>query len=192
MHGDDPYGLVNRRGLQEVPKEDIFVSIDEFYSMNHAEPESYDGTHIPTRADMAGYLSSKRKYQNAYDHMAYPLLNKRAQDVIMYLPRGIYNSTLGYWWLNETWRPIFNVEEVPVMLDNLDNEILRIGEGDYTLGNLRICRGLIPKYRAFAEKAQGKPLRGNPLTTPRVNQINFLFSKQYNQRINAVRLAYFF
>lgn len=145
MHGDDPYGLVNRRGLQEVPVEEIFVSIDEFYSMNNAEPEPYDGTHIPTRADMAGYLSSKRKYQNAYDHMAYTLLKKRGEDVIMYLPHGIYNSTLGYWWLNEIWRPIFDPEDVPVMLENLDNEILRIGGGDYTRGNLLICRGLIPR-----------------------------------------------
>ncbi|MFH1066051.1 MAG: hypothetical protein V1734_06095 [Nanoarchaeota archaeon] len=145
MHGDDPYGLANRRGLQEVPVEEIFVSIDEFYSMNHAEPEIYDGTHIPTRADMAGYLSGKRKYQNAYDSLAYALLKKRGEDVIMYLPNGIYNSTLGYWWLNESWRPIFDVEDVPVMLENLDNEILRIGGGDYTRGNLLICRGLIPR-----------------------------------------------
>lgn len=145
MHGDDPYGTMNRRGLQEVPVEEIFVPIEEFYSMNHAEPERYDGTHMPTRADMAGYLSSRRAYTNAYEHMAYQLLKKRAEDVIMYLPRGLYNSTLGYYWLNESWRPIFDPEEVPVMLASLDAEIMRIGEGDYTLGNLRVCRGLIPR-----------------------------------------------
>ncbi|MEK6864149.1 MAG: hypothetical protein AABX27_02570 [Nanoarchaeota archaeon] len=144
MHGDDPYGLVNRRGLQEVPKEDIFVSIDEFYSMNHAEPESYDGTHIPTRADMAGYLSSKRKYQNAYDNMAYPLLNKRAQDFLVYEPANITIGTLRYWWTDEQWRPIFEDDEIDAMLAAMDAEILGIGEGDYREGWRRVCRGLIP------------------------------------------------
>lgn len=144
MHGDDPYGLVNRRGLQETPVEEIFLSIADFYALNHAEPEQYNG-YMPNRAEMAGYLHSKRTYQNGYEHMAYALLKKRGEDVIMYLPNRIYNSTLGYWWLNETWRPIFDVEEVPVMLENLDAEIMRIGEGDYTTGNLRICRGLIPR-----------------------------------------------
>lgn len=144
IHGDDPYSIMNRRGLQEVPVEDVFVTIDEFYATNHAEPERYNG-YMPNEAEMAGYLHTKRTAQNAYDSMAYSLLKKRGEDVIMYLPNGFYNSTLGYWWLNESWRPIFEPSEVPVMLANLDNEITSIGDGDYNLGNLRICRGLIPR-----------------------------------------------
>ncbi|MBU2638776.1 MAG: hypothetical protein KJ955_07420 [Nanoarchaeota archaeon] len=144
MHGDDPYGLSNRRGLQEVPVNEIFMTIAEFNAMNNAEPEPYYG-YTPNRAEMALYLNSRRIYLNAYERMAYALLSKRAGDVIAYAPANITTSTLEHWWGYESWRPIFEADERRVMFENMDAEITRIGEGDYRQGWRNICSGLIPR-----------------------------------------------
>lgn len=144
MHGDDPYGLSNRRGLQEVPVNEIFVSIAGFNAMNNAEPEPYYG-YTPSRADMASYLNTKRVAQNAYNHMAYQLLNKRAQDVVVYAPANITAGTLEHWWGDEGWRPVFEADEREAMFAAMDAEITRIGHGDYNQGWRNICSGLIPR-----------------------------------------------
>ena len=144
IHGDDPYGLFNKRGAQEVPVNEIFVPISRFYETNHAEPEPYMG-YAPNQAEMAGWLHSRGVGEKAYYYMAYRLLNKRVEDVVVYLPRDITTGTLEEWWGYDGWRPIFSAEERNAMFVAMDAEIMRIGDGDYSAGSRRVCSGLIPR-----------------------------------------------
>lgn len=142
IHGDDPYMLYYRRGLREVPTKDLFVTTEEFNAMNSAPFEEYGG-HTPDRREQTEYLENIRAARLAYTNKAYVLLRERAADVLLRIPRGLTEKTLETKWTTSFWKPMFNETEMNAMFSAMDAEILRIGEGNYTEGYMRICRGII-------------------------------------------------
>lgn len=142
IHGDDPYMLYYRRGRQEVPAKDMFMTIDEFHTMNSAPLEVYEG-HTPDRMEQVQYLEDIRAAKQAYNSRAYVILRERAVDVMARIPSGSLENTLEHGWATMYWKPLFNSTEMNAMFSAMDTEILRIGRGNYTEGYLRICRGMI-------------------------------------------------
>ncbi|MDD4878167.1 MAG: hypothetical protein PHO02_03970 [Candidatus Nanoarchaeia archaeon] len=136
-HGDDPYSTYNKKAPQEVPVERIFMTIDEFYEMNHAAED--DRTH-PNNADVASWLNARKHSSNAYEFKAYSLLEKRGFDALY--PH-IGAQTLQYWWTSEHYAPLYDNDTIEEMISNIDAEITRIGEGNYTEGYRRISRAIV-------------------------------------------------
>ena len=142
LHGDDPYipYYYNRRGLQEIPPEKFFMTIDEFHAMNNAPLVPYGG-YTPLQTEQTKYVQEKQTAQNAYRYKAYALLRERAVDFLWRIPGGSTESTLEHRWTTDYWMPLFNSDEISTMFSAMDTEILRIGAGNYTEGYMRICRG---------------------------------------------------
>lgn len=143
LHGDDPYipYFYVRRGLQEIPPEKFFITIDEFHAMNNAPLVPYEG-YTPLQTEQTKYVQAKQTAQNAYRYKAYTLLRERAVDFLWRIPSGNTESTLEQRWTTEYWMPLFSREEMNSMFSAMDTEILRIGAGNYTEGYMRICRGI--------------------------------------------------
>jgi len=139
-HGDDPYSMYNRRAPQEVPVERIFMTKQEFYDMNHAELMPYREV-FPNEAQMAGWLHSRQNVDNAYGFMSYGLLKKRGSDVRY---NRSYASTLQQWWMTDHYKPLYDNNTMNEIMQKMDNEILRIGAGNYTEGYYTIAHGITP------------------------------------------------
>jgi hypothetical protein len=138
-HADDAYCEVNRRGVNEIPVEDLFYTFDEL-AENIDEPALEDGA--PSTGEQASYNLLVRMVENGYHHRADSVLKRRARDLLGSSNHSLENLLRGDVcnFSQCVWKPLFDREERQIMTEEIDVSLAEIGSGDILQGS-RIVLG---------------------------------------------------
>jgi len=139
-HSDDAHNELARRGVNEIPVEQLFYSSEQLRDLID-EPALDDGA--PSIGEQAFYNLYNRAVGNAFEYMADSILKRRARDLL-----GSGDHTLEDLLMARVcstsdclWKPPFDHDERVFMIEEIDSTLTEIGSGDILEGSRTVlCR----------------------------------------------------
>lgn len=136
MHSDDPYSTFARRGVNEIPVEELLVTFEQLEQLiDNPELDTSDG-YTPTKGEQATFNINKYMMDAAFRSRADTLIVKRAHDILGHEENALENALSGPKNGGELiiWKPIYTDEEISDMRDAIDQTLTEIGNGSLEEG----------------------------------------------------------
>lgn len=138
-HADDAHNELSRRGVNEIPVEQLFCSLEELGELID-EPALDDGA--PSRGEQAFFNTYSRAVGSAFLYMTDSILKRRARDLL-----GAGDHTLEDLLTARVcspsdclWKPPFDHTERSLMTEEIDSALSEIGSGDILEGSRIVLR----------------------------------------------------
>lgn len=138
-HADDAHNELYRRGVNEIPVEELFYTFEELNELID-EPRIDEGA--PSRGEQSSYNMFTRAIGSAYHHMADSVLKRRARDLL-----GSGDNTTEDLLMARIcspspcfWKSPFDSGEILTMIEKMDAALSQIGSGDILEGSRIVLR----------------------------------------------------
>ncbi|MBR9683886.1 hypothetical protein GOV03_05090 [Candidatus Woesearchaeota archaeon] len=142
VHGDDPYNILARRGINEVPVSKLFMGLGEINELiDNPEIDLNDGF-VHTIGEIASYTAQRRQVEAAFQHRADIFMIERAREILGIKQNALDNFLIPYNGGDEDqpyfWKPLFSEEERQVIREGIDQTLIELGDGDIEEGCYRL------------------------------------------------------
>lgn len=147
-HSDDPYSLYFRRGVNEIPVERLFLTLEELDTLIDNPEIEPSKDYKPSRGEQASYNMRRRELDLAFEFRADTLLLVRAHELLGRGQKTLEDVLTGKSCGNNEqcfWKQLYSAEERNYMTSAIDQTLLDLGKGDLIEG----CHRLIERRHDY-------------------------------------------